>query len=337
MNREVEFMDYESPDMPGVFAGLKIFNAVAVNREYDFIPSLQERLGLAARYLTSGARTVVDQARHLDVIMESAGFDELREQWLAIQAHTELTAEVQASAITVLNDTCVQRVSRIVSAVREAKTQIELRAEEGEGLNLEHYSDPLLAYDAARLEALEQQAVALQLEDDKLRGDKQVIDAAVSVLQARTWLDHIKDLLPTPEQIQALVTSAVVGKVEADVVTAAIERITLYLGFFDGGYRLFSLTQARNKITDKLLELKAQKNKNQTDAQGLKERAEKIRRHTELVEARAYWVDSIRLVARGLTVFLARIQATTEVNEYSMLQASAELAGFKRFLRRISR
>ena len=38
MNREIGLMVYENPDMPGVFAGLKKFNAVAVNREYDFIP-----------------------------------------------------------------------------------------------------------------------------------------------------------------------------------------------------------------------------------------------------------------------------------------------------------
>ena len=337
MNREVGLMDYENPDMPGVFAGLKIFNTVAVNREYDFIPSLQERLNLAARSLSHGARTIVDQIRHLDVVVENSGFDALLEQWVAIQAHTELTAETQTSANNALNDTCAQRISRIVSAVGAAKELIVLRAGEGEGLNLDHYSDPLLAYDVARLEEMELQAVTLQVEEDKLRADKQVIDAAVTVLQARTWLDHIRDLLPTAEQTQALVTSALVGKAEADVVVAAIDRVTLYLGFFDGGYRLFNLTQARNKITDKLSDLRVLKNKNMTDARVLKERAEKIRRHAELVEARAYWVHNMRLVAKGLAVFIARVHSTTEVNENSMQQASVELAGFQRFLRSISR
>ena len=330
-------MVYENPDMPGIFAGLRKFNAVAVNREYDFIPSLQERLSLAARSLSHSARTIVDQVRHLDVVVESSGFDALLEQWVAIQAHTELTVEIQSSAINALNDTCAQRISRIVSAVGAAKEQVLLRADEGEGLNLDHYSDPLLAYDAARLDELEQQAVTLQVEEDRLRGDKQVIDAAVTVLQSRTWLDHIRDLLPTAEHIQALVTSAQVGKAEADAVAAAIDRVTLYLGFFDDGYRLFALTEARNKITDKLSDLRVLKNKNMTDARVLKARAEQIRRHAELVDARAYWVHNMRLVAKGLAVFIARVHSTTEVNEHSMQQALAELAGFQRFLRRISR
>ena len=77
MNRDVDVMGYDSPDMPGVFSGLKKFNAVAVNREYDFIPSLQERLSLAARCLSHAARNVVDRVRSLEVMVDTAGLDEL--------------------------------------------------------------------------------------------------------------------------------------------------------------------------------------------------------------------------------------------------------------------
>ncbi|OZY40350.1 hypothetical protein CJF43_18450 [Pseudomonas fragi] len=337
MNRDVNVMSYDSPDMSGVFSGLKKFNAVAVNREYDFIPSLQERLSLAARYLTRAARNVVDKIRSLEVMVDSAGLDELAEQWAVIHTSGQLTAEAQASAINILNDTFIQRTHRIVSAVTAAKAQIEVRAVEGEGLNLEHYSDPLLAYDAARLEELEQQAVTLQLEEDQLHADKQVVIAAVKILQSRSWLDLIRDFLPTAEQIQTLVTAASVGKVEADVVTAAIERVTHYLGVIDRGYSLFSLTEARNKITDKLADLNIHKSRNKADMRKLKERAEKIRRHAELVEARGYWVDNIRLIANGLTVFLTRSNEVIDINEHMLVQASAELTGFQRFLRRISR
>ena len=337
MNRDVNVMSYDSPDMSGVFSGLKKFNAVAVNREYDFIPSLQERLSLAARYLTRAARNVVDKIRSLEVMVDSAGLDELAEQWAVIHTSGQLTAEAQASAINILNDTFIQRTHRIVSAVTAAKAQIEVRAVEGEGLNLEHYSDPLLAYDAARLEELEQQAVTLQLEEDQLHADKQIVIAAVKILQSRSWLDLIRDFLPTAEQIQTLVTAASVGKVEADVVTAAIERVTHYLGVIDRGYSLFSLTEARNKITDKLADLNIHKSRNKADMRKLKERAEKIRRHAELVEARGYWVDNIRLIANGLTVFLTRSNEVIDINEHMLVQASAELTGFQRFLRRISR
>lgn len=337
MNRDVNVMSYDSPDMSGVFSGLKKFNAVAVNREYDFIPSLQERLSLAARYLTRAARNVVDKIRSLEVMVDSAGLDELAEQWAVIHTSGQLTAEAQASAINILNDTFIQRTHRIVSAVTAAKAQIEVRAVEGEGLNLEHYSDPLLAYDAARLEELEQQAVTLQLEEDQLHADKQVVIAAVKILQSRSWLDLIRDFLPTAEQIQTLVTAASVGKVEADVVIAAIERVTHYLGVIDRGYSLFSLTEARNKITDKLADLNIHKSRNKADMRKLKERAEKIRRHAELVEARGYWVDNIRLIANGLTVFLTRSNEVIDINEHMLVHASAELTSFQRFLRRISR
>lgn len=337
MNVDVDEVEYETPDMPGVFSGLKKFNAVAVSHEYDFIPSLQERLSLAARCLSRGARSIVDKVRSLEVMVDSAGFDELAEQWAAIHTHGPLTPEARTSAIHILNETFIQRSRRLVSAVAAAKAQIALRTAEGEGLNLEHYSDPLLAYDVARLDELEQQAITLQLEEDQLRADKQVVVAALEILQSRTWLDHARDLLPGIEQIQVLVTTAAVGKVEADVVTAAIERITQYLGFIDSGYRMFSLIEARNKITDKLADLSMRKSRDKSDRRVLKERAEKIRRHAELVEARAYWVDNMKRIANGLTVFSTRVNAAIDANEHSMVQASAELAGFLRFLRHISR
>ena len=311
-----------------------------VNRDYDFIPSLQERLNLAARCLSQGACNVIDKVRSLEVMVDSAGFDELAEQWAVIHTLGQLTVEAQTSAIKVLTDTFIhraRRVHRITSAATTAKVQIEKPAVEGEGLNLEHYSDPLLAYYAVRLEELEQHAVTLQLEEDQLYADRQVVVAAVAVLQSRSWLDHARDFLPTVEQVQALVTTASVGKAEADLITAAIGRVTQYLGFIDSGYRLFSLTEARNKITDKLVALNIHKSRNNSDMRVLKERAEKIRRHAELVEARAYWVDNIKRVANGVAVFSARVNATIDVNEHTLVQALAELEGFQRFLRRISR
>lgn len=98
-------MGYENPDMPGVIEGLKKFHAVAVNHEYDFIPSLQERLGQAARYLSQSVRAVADKASNLEVMVESAGLDELLQQWIIVQGHTRLAAGIQASAINTLSDT----------------------------------------------------------------------------------------------------------------------------------------------------------------------------------------------------------------------------------------
>ena len=314
----------------------RLWLAVHLHCGQDDARHLQQRLSLAARCLSQGARNVVDKVLMLD----SAGFDKLAEQWAVIHTLGQLTVEAQTSAIKVLTDTFIhraRRVHRITSAATTAKVQIEKPAVEGEGLNLEHYSDPLLAYDAARLDELEQKAVTLQLEEDQLQADKQVVIAAVTILQSRSWLDLITDLLPTAEQIQALVIAASVGKAEADVVTAALERVTQYLGFVDSGYRLFSLTEVRNKITDNLADLNIHKSRNKADMRELKERAEKIRRHAELVEARGYWVDNIRLIANGLAVFLTRLNAVIDINEHTLVQASAELAGFQRFLRRISR
>ena len=334
MNREVRMNHYTALDMPGIRAGLAKFNEVVAGRDYEFIPSLQERLTLAAQYLNRDTRDIIGDLRMLEVMVDNTDINAITKQCVSLNA-SGLTREEQATVLKRLATFFFEKANRIVSHVSETHLKIVPRISEVEALNLEHYSDPLLAFDAAKLKALEQQSSAWLAEEAVLRTDKKAMVDAIAVLQSRTWLDHVTDVLPTPEQIEVLVSTVVVGKADAQLVKVALQRVTTYLKFIDGGIRLSSLVEARNKITDQLNILSAQIEKNSADARVLKAREAKIQNHAALVEARAHWVDNMRRVPEGLEAFSARLRSTSVVSEAFMQQTSDELSELLVFLRQI--
>ncbi|WP_019410904.1 alpha-xenorhabdolysin family binary toxin subunit B [Pseudomonas psychrophila] len=336
MNKDISMSHYPMPDFSVVRACLDKFNVVVASREYSFIPSLQERLTLASKLLNQDTRAIVDHVRSLEVLAESSDVTDILEQWTQITT-SSLDSHVKTPALSTLTNLYVKRLNRMVNEVRAAKEEIDRKIAEGAGLNLEHYSDPLLAYDAVKLAELEQQDIALASEEVQLLEDKQALKAALKVLQSKSWLDHIKELLPTAQQIETLVAAAVVAKVDAQVVTIALERITLYLDVFNDGLKLSSMIEARNKVTDQLTALQRLKHENADKVQLLKAREAKIKRHSELVEARTLWVNNMTLVNDGLEMFVSGISSTNEPTELAMQHYTTHLAEFKTYLQKMSR
>ncbi len=336
MNKDVSMSHYPMPSFSVIRAGLDAFNAVVASREYSFIPSLQERLTLAAKLLNQDTRVIVDHVRSLEVIAESSDVTDIIEQWAQITT-SSLDSHVQTPALSTLTNLFVKRQSRMVNEVRAAQEEITRKLAEGAGLNLEHYSDPLLAYDAVKLAELEQQAIALASEEAQLLEDKQALKAAVKVLQSKSWLDHVKDLLPTAQQIETLVAATLVGKVDAQVVTVALERVTLYLDLFNGGVKLSSMINALNKVVDKLTVLQRLTHENADKVQLLKAREAKLKRHSELVEARTLWVSNMTLVNDGLAMFVSGISSTNDSTELAMQHYTTHLAEFKTYLQKMNR
>ena len=336
MNKDFSMNYYPAPDVSIVKASVDKFNAVAANREYSFIPSLQERLTLAAKLLSQDTRIIVQQVRALEVTLDNSGVTNVIDQWVRI-TESSINKDVQAPALVNLAKTYTKKLNRIINDVGAAKEEVTRRVTEGATLNLEHYSDPLLAYDAAKLLELEQEAVTLQSEQDELLADKQTLTAAVKVLQSKSWVDHVKELLPTAQQIETLVSVALVPKVDAQLVTIALDRATLYLEFFSGGFKLSSMIEARNKVIDKLAALQIQEDKNSDSVQSLKAREAKIIRHAELVGAREVWVSNMSLVNDGLDMFVSNLRSITEPGLLTMQHYTATIDEFQKHLQKFTR
>lgn len=335
MIMDVEQLHFEAPDMADIKAGLGLFNKVVAGQDFSFVPSLQERLSVASQLLNSNSRAVVDQVRALEVALDSLGLEEIVAHWLRIQEGTSVEVRVQQAALEDVNALYLGKINRLISKAYAAKVAMFKCVAEGEALNLEHYSDPLMTYDADRLASLAALQGKYIAEFDQLTADGKVLEAAIDILGSKTWFDHFKRLLPTADQIKTLLTTAAVGKVDADIITLALDRMSLYLDVFSEGMEILKLHESLSKVNGKKASVAEQLNVNKQEIFALQRRAQKMASHSELVSAKARWVENLTRVSDSLDHFLTGRQSMLAVTEVAMQQTFIWLRQLKAYLRAI--
>lgn len=332
---DVELLHFETPDMTDIKAGLGLFNKVVAGHDFDFVPSLQERLSVASLILNSNSRAVVDQARLLEVALDSLGLEEIVAHWLKIQQGAPVDVLAQQAALEDVKALYLDKINRLINKAYIVKAAIYKSVAEGEALNLEHYSDPLMIYDADRLAYLDNLQTQYLSEFDQLTADKKVLEAAIDILGSKTWLDHFKRLLPTADQISTLLTAAAVGKVDADIISLALERMSLYLDVFSEGMEISKLYESLFKITEKKARVQEQIKGNKQEISGLQRRAQKMASHSELVSAKARWVENLTRVLESFDHFLTGRETMLAVTDDAMQHTFAWLQQLKAYLRAI--
>ena len=105
-----------------------------------------------------------------------------------------------------------------MTKVERVQLSVKLLNDEIRALTLEHFSNALVEYDASRLEGFLLRDSRLVSERDELLLDKQALEEASVLLGTHFWIDQAKDLLPTPAELEVLVSTAVVPKVDAQLI-----------------------------------------------------------------------------------------------------------------------
>lgn len=335
MIMDVERLHLEAPDMADIKAGLSLFNKVVAGHDFEFVPSLQERLSVASLVLNSSSRAVIDQARALEVALDNLGLEEIVAHWIRIKEGAPADLLAQQTVLEDVKTLYLDKINRLISKVYAVKVIVFKSVAEGGALSLEHYSDPLMAYDAGRLEYLEGLQGQYVAEFDKVTADKKVLENAIDILGSKTWLDHFKRLLPTADQIKTLITTATVGKADADIISLALERMNLYLDVFSEGMEKSKLHESLSKVNGKKALIAEQMKVNKQEIFALQQRAQKMASHSELVSAKARWVENLTRVTDSLDHFLTGRQSMLAVTDGAMQQTIAWLRQLKDYLRAI--
>ncbi len=327
---------YPQLDMVGVHASVRAFNVAKEGRAFSFISGLQERIDSASQRISTYTRSLLSECVGLEVVVNSAGFTEILKQWSDINTGAGLTDGGRSSALENVKAVYVGRVRRLVDATTLCKSKIAPLLNDVAALNLEHYADPLMSFDADALERHEALATRLQAKIDELTEDKKILDSAIKALQSKTWWDHVKGILPTADEIEAALAAALVGKVDADLIVVALDRVTKYIDFFESARNFSDMNSAKARITAQLkVEIQALKgNKKEIDA--LTDRAEKINSYTELLQGRDQWVTTLDNIRSALQQFLEVCELMGGATDEAIRQAPKQQADFLKFLRSLN-
>ena len=326
---------YPALNMVAVKGAVSVFNSAVASNAFAELPGLQERVMRAQLLINSHSRSLVDQAIALEASMSNAGFSDIARQYKELADASSLDLKLKAKGIEDLNTFCKERLSHVVQKVDAARQLIEANREEIGALTLDHFAGDLIDYDEARLTALLTREAALKATGEQLQADWDAIKAAKELLETDFWKEHIKKALPTAEELQMLVSQALVPKLDVEIIKLGLQRLEKYLDMFGAAAKLVSLGEALVRLSKNISANNLERHEVQEKIKALQARKEKLESYDAVLTARTQWVEQVGLVVESLVVFLRECRLFQTADECDIVSLQTHLTTFISVLRQV--
>lgn len=326
---------YPSLNMTAVKTAAHLFNQVVASDYYAFIPGLQERVVAASAMMNTHGRALVVEVMKLEVKISNSGIGDIATQCREISESASLADAVKNKGMESLVTLSKKRLVNVIIKADATRLAVFALKQEFEGLNLEHYASELVDYDENRLKVLRAREACLQAQREKLLGDLQALKAADAVLGTDFWLEQAKTLLPTAEEVELLVSIAMVPKIDAQIIELALKRLSQYVDLFSEVAKRSSLAQAIMNVTGKVTDNSRERLDNQEKIQVLQARKERVEAYDRLLEAKSQWVGQIGNVLECVEIFLRECQLFQNTEAFEPLRLHDHLANFEKLLRQV--
>ncbi|SOB54360.1 alpha-xenorhabdolysin family binary toxin subunit B [Pseudomonas lundensis] len=326
---------YPALNMVAVKGAVSVFNSAVASNAFAELPGLQERVMRAQLLINSHSRSLVDQAIALEASMSNAGFSDIARQYKELADASSLDLKLKAKGIEDLNTFCKERLSHVVQKVDAARQLIEANREEIGALTLDHFAGDLIDYDEARLTALLTREAALKATGEQLQADWDAIKATKELLETDFWKEHIKKALPTAEELQMLVSQALVPKLDVEIIKLGLQRLEKYLDMFGAAAKLVSLGETLVRLSKNISANKLECQEVQEKIKALQARKEKFESYDGVLTARTQWVEQVGLIVESLVVFLRECRLFQTADECDIASLQTHLTMFISVLRQV--
>ena len=326
---------YPALNMVAVKGAVSVFNSAVASNSFAELPGLQERVMRAQLLINSHSRSLVDQAIALEASMSNAGFSDIARQYKELADASSLDLKLKAKGIEDLNTFCKERLSHVVQKVDAARQLIEANREEIGALTLDHFAGDLIDYDEARLTALLTREAALKATGEQLQADWDAIKATKELLETDFWKEHIKKALPTAEELQMLVSQALVPKLDVEIIKLGLQRLEKYLDMFGAAAKLVSLGETLVRLSKNISANKLECQEVQEKIKALQARKEKFESYDGVLTARTQWVEQVGLIVESLVVFLRECRLFQTADECDIASLQTHLTMFISVLRQV--
>ena len=328
---------YPQLDMVAVHQRVRAFSIAKAEQAFDFATGLQERIDGASQTISEHTRSLLSECAALEVVVSGAGFSELLNQWGSIKVNGNLSEVLRSAGFDQVKSVYLKKVEHLKEQTAQRESRLTSLLDDVAAINLEHYSESLFSFDAEKLKQYEALNDRLQIKIGELEEDKKTLEAAIKVLESRTWWDHVKDILPTGADIDVAVKSALVGTVDAGVIKLALDRVTKYIDLIEGGRKFSDMIRAKLLIVSELKSQTMELKKNKKEMEPLLQRAENLENHVQLLSARDLWVTTIKSIRASVQQFMSMCELMSLASEEAIAQAPQQQADFVSFLRSLNK
>ena len=326
---------YPSLDMVAIKSAMNLFNQVVASNYYAFIPGLQERVVAASAMVNNHGRAVVVEVMKLEVKISNSGINDIATQCRELRESASLADAVKSKGVESLVALSKKRLLSVIMKAEVTRLAVDALKQEFNALNLGHYASELVDYDESRLKMLRAREVSLQAQREKLLADLQALKAADAVLGTDFWLEQTKSLLPTAEEVELLVSIAIVPKVDAQIIQLALQRLGQYVDLFAEVAKRSSLAQAIMNVTGKITVNTRERLDNQEKIKVLQARKEKVEAYERLLEAKNQWVGQVGNVLECVEIFLRECRLFQSAEAVEMHRLHDHFVTFEQLLRQV--
>ena len=335
MNGITSLNVYPPLDVTAIKSAMFLFNQVVASNYYAFIPGLQERVVAASAMMNHHGRALVVEIMKLEVKISNSGIGDIATQCRELSESTSLADAVKSKGMESMIALGKKRLLSVITKAEETRAAVDGLKQEFNTLTLDHYASELVDYDESRLKILRAQEATLQEQREKLLADLQALKAADEMLGSDFWLEQTKSLLPTAEQVELLVSIAIVPKVDAQIIQLALQRLGQYVDLFAEVAKRSSLAQAIINASGKLTVNTRERLDNQEKIQVLQARKEKVEAYDRLLEARTQWVGQVGNVLSCIEIFLRECRLFQSAEAVEMLRLHEYFVNFEQLLRQV--
>ena len=326
---------YPSLNMNAAKSAMRLFNQVVASHYYAFIPGLQERVVAASAMMNHHSRALVVDVMKLEVKISNSGIADIAAQCRELSESSSLAAAVKSKGMESLVALSKKRLLSVITQAEETRLAVDALKQEFNALSLDHYASELVDYDESRLNILLAREASLQTQREKIVADLQALKAADAVLGTDFWLEQTKSLLPRAEQVELLVSIAIVPKVDAQIIQLALQRLGQYVDLFAEVAKRSSLAQAIMNASGKLSVNARERLDNQEKIKVLQARKERVEAYHRLLEARVQWVGEVGNVLACVEIFLRECRLFQTAEAVEMLRLHDHLISFEKLLRQV--
>lgn len=326
---------YPSLNMAAVKSSMSLFNQVVASHYYAFIPGLQERVVAASAMMNNHGRGLVADVMKLEVKISNSGIGDIATQYRELSESTSLNDALKCKGMESLVALSKKRLFSVITKAESTQLAVEGLKQEFDASNLNHHASELLDYDESRLKILRTREASLQAQREILLADLQALKAADAVLGSDFWLEQAKTLLPTAEEVEMLVSIAMVTKVDAQIIGMALQRLDDYLDLFSEVAKRSALAQAIMNASGKLTVNMRERSEVQEKIQVLQARKERVEAYDRLLEAKTQWVEQVGNVLECVEIFLRECRLFQTAEPVELPRLLNHFVAFEQLLRQV--
>ncbi|WP_193077999.1 alpha-xenorhabdolysin family binary toxin subunit B [Pseudomonas lundensis] len=171
----------------------------------------------------------------------------------------------------------------------------------------------------------------------RLAAAAQQVDRSIpnELLETDFWKEHIKKTLPTAEELQMLVSQALVPKFDVEIIKLGLQRLETYLDIFGAAAKLVSLGEALVRLSKNISANNLERQEVQEKIKALQARKEKFESYDGVLTARTQWVEQVGLVVESLVVFLRECRLFQTADGCDIASLQTHLTTFISVLRQV--